>query len=159
MSRLFSFLFLLFIVACTSDNEESYFGCMDDTAMNYNPAANVDDDSCLFAEGCMDIEACNFNEYAIIDDGSCEYADNPGWNNDIQSIISDKCHACHDQTEVGYNALSESTKLEDYINGDYNNDNGSYSIMPPPSNDDDDAALTELEKCQILTWMTNGFPK
>ena len=137
MNRLFSFLFLLFIVACTSDNEESYFGCMDDTAMNYNPIANVDDDSCLFAEGCMDIEACNFNEYAIVDDGSCEYADNLMWispdGNDIKSIIENKCSACHNDTgtgevELDYNLLASNAKLEDYINGDYD---GEPSMMPP----------------------------
>ena len=43
-------------------------------AVNYNPVANADDGSCLFAEGCMYEDACNFN-VILEDDGSCEYAE------------------------------------------------------------------------------------
>ena len=47
-------------------------GCTDVNAFNYNPAANVDDNSCIF-EGCTDPSACNFNPVASIDDSSCLY--------------------------------------------------------------------------------------
>jgi len=77
-------------------------GCMDNTACNFNPDANVDDMSCVFVNdacddsnpntfndayqgdcictgtpiimGCTDSEACNFNEEANTEDDSCIYA-------------------------------------------------------------------------------------
>ena len=47
-------------------------GCTNPSAMNYNPAATVDDGSCLIL-GCMDSLATNYNPEATLDDGSCEY--------------------------------------------------------------------------------------
>ena len=50
-------------------------GCIDPTAQNYNPAANVDDGSCmnnpLPIAGCTDPTATNYNPSANYDDGSC----------------------------------------------------------------------------------------
>jgi len=50
---------------------------MDPNALNYNPAATVDDGSCQYppedVPGCMDPTALNFNPAATVDDGSCEY--------------------------------------------------------------------------------------
>ena len=43
---------------------------MDSTALNYNPNANTDDNSCLFA-GCTNPEAENYDSLASVDDGSC----------------------------------------------------------------------------------------
>ena len=49
-------------------------GCMDSTAFNYNPQANVDDSSCIaIVLGCTDSTALNFNAAANTDDGSCGY--------------------------------------------------------------------------------------
>jgi hypothetical protein len=52
-------------------------GCTDPIACNYSEAANVDDESCTYAEGgivgCTYEAACNFNVVANVDDGSCEY--------------------------------------------------------------------------------------
>lgn len=51
---------------------EAILGCMDFTAFNYNPNANVEDNSCeeiIF--GCIDENAFNYNENANTDDGSC----------------------------------------------------------------------------------------
>lgn len=47
-------------------------GCMDVTALNFDPIADVDDGSCLIP-GCTDPEGCNYNANARIDDGNCEY--------------------------------------------------------------------------------------
>ena len=72
-------------------------GCLDAAACNFDAQANVDDDSCVYAEegldcdgnclsdedgdgycdpevtGCTDEAACNYAELATEDDGSCEY--------------------------------------------------------------------------------------
>jgi hypothetical protein len=59
-------------------------GCTDSLATNYDPAANNNDGSCIYAEdeeeevvnikyGCTDSEATNFDSSATNDDGSCSY--------------------------------------------------------------------------------------
>ena len=79
-------------------------GCTDETACNYDPEANNDDDSCTYAEdgldcdgncladadgdgicdgdevpGCTDEAANNFDPTATDDDGSCDYTCGPEW--------------------------------------------------------------------------------
>lgn len=67
------------------------FGCMDDTATNFDLEANVDNGSCIdTVVGCMDINAFNFVESAnVADNESCLYdagcigeAGTPYWAND-----------------------------------------------------------------------------
>ncbi len=51
-------------------------GCTDQTAINWNPVANIDDGSCIYDSilfGCTDPTAINWNPIANIDDGSCIY--------------------------------------------------------------------------------------
>ena len=49
-------------------------GCTDPAANNYNPAANTDDGSCTYGVyGCTDSDATNYDPAATIDDGSCTY--------------------------------------------------------------------------------------
>ena len=55
---------------CSGDGECG--GCVDDSALNYDPNAFYDDGSCEYA-GCIDPEACNYNPIAILNDGSCDY--------------------------------------------------------------------------------------
>jgi hypothetical protein len=68
-------------LATLEDGSCIYFeipGCMDEDAINYNPIATIDDDSCIYFElifGCTDIEACNYNSEATVSDSSCEYAE------------------------------------------------------------------------------------
>jgi len=53
-------------------------GCTDPNAINFNPLANVNDDSCEYntlIEGCTDPIALNYNPQATIDDDSCQYED------------------------------------------------------------------------------------
>ncbi len=51
-----------------------YYGCTDPTAQNYNPAAVVDDGSCIATVyGCTDPVALNYYGGAQVDDGSCCY--------------------------------------------------------------------------------------
>lgn len=52
--------------------EFNIFGCIDPLAVNYNDQANIDDGSCLYGVlGCTDVVACNYNSEATIDDNSC----------------------------------------------------------------------------------------
>lgn len=52
-------------------------GCMDEEALNYNPAAIVPDESCLYElpviPGCTEPHACNYDSEATENNGSCEY--------------------------------------------------------------------------------------
>jgi hypothetical protein len=48
----------------------SVYGCMNPSATNYNPAATIDDGSCIIY-GCTISGADNYNPSATIDDGSC----------------------------------------------------------------------------------------
>ena len=64
------------------DNVETVFGCMVDTACNYNNIANIDNESCNYScYGCTDESAFNFDSEATIDDGSCLYASQLMLNN------------------------------------------------------------------------------
>ena len=45
-------------------------GCTDEGAVNYNPNANTNNDSCVFL-GCTNPEAENYSSVATLDDGSC----------------------------------------------------------------------------------------
>jgi len=50
------------------------YGCTDNTAVNYNPIATIDDGSCIYIiYGCLDPSACNFNFEANAPDFSCTY--------------------------------------------------------------------------------------
>lgn len=55
-------------------------GCIYEAACNYNPVANIDDESCEFSScevpGCTYELAVNFNPVATIDDHSCEFVSN-----------------------------------------------------------------------------------
>ena len=51
--------------------DNSVYGCTDSIAENFNPLANVDDNSCEYIYGCTSVNADNFNPDATQDDGSC----------------------------------------------------------------------------------------
>ncbi|MDA9756142.1 CRTAC1 family protein, partial [Flavobacteriales bacterium] len=47
-------------------------GCIDELACNFNPQANIGNDSCSYeCYGCTDSEAFNYEPSATIDDGQC----------------------------------------------------------------------------------------
>ena len=78
-------------------------GCMSELAFNFNPNANVDDGSCIaYSYGCTDATAFNYDSIANTDDGSC-----------IEVI-----NGCIDSTAINYNIIA-------------NTDNGSC-IYPLP---------------------------
>ena len=56
--------------------DQEVYGCTNAAAINYNPAATVDDGTCYFnnsIKGCTDINALNYNPAATVDDGTCVY--------------------------------------------------------------------------------------
>lgn len=55
---------------------EAVLGCIDEAALNFDPAANTDDGSCVFGPvlGCTYAVAINYNPLANDDDGSCLFA-------------------------------------------------------------------------------------
>ena len=58
-----------------NNQEELIFGCLVDTACNYNALANQDNESCNYdCYGCTESTAYNYRSDATIDDGSCLYA-------------------------------------------------------------------------------------
>ena len=71
------------------------FGCMDTAAFNYNPLANVDDNSCVpIITGCTDTVADNYNASANTDDSSCYYigcTDNTALNYDPTATVNNGC--------------------------------------------------------------------
>ena len=143
---------LLLIVSCSYDNEQTYFGCTDPVALNYDSSAFSDDLSCLYDFGCTDVNACNYNPLAITDDESCDYIDNLVFEsndqNDIQQIINNKCKSCHNNIGISLDyqvlTMSNGEILEKFING--NATGYSYQIMPPPGSE----PLTNCEKLEIF---------
>lgn len=58
--------------ATMDDQSCQYAGCTNPIALNYDPNATFDDGTCL-VEGCTDPEAQNYDPDATSDDGTCEY--------------------------------------------------------------------------------------
>ena len=69
---------------CFGDN--SCLGCTDETALNYDSSASVDDGSCLYP-GCTYELGLNFDDTANFDDGSCIFVLGDMNNDFILDII------------------------------------------------------------------------
>ena len=108
-------------IGVTSQTSAPIFGCMDSSALNYNPLATIDDSSCVYdVTGCMDPTATNYNSLATIDDGSCVYCvdgcmDSMATNYDPLATCDDgSCMyigapipGCTDMTANNYNPLAD----------------------------------------------------
>ncbi len=104
-------------------------GCTDATACNYDPAAVLDDGSCLqddacgicggdgtSCSGCTDPAACNYDATATVDDGSCLQYDicgicdgdgsTCGGCTDICDGDGSTCGGCTDGTACNYDAAA-----------------------------------------------------
>lgn len=95
-------------------------GCLDVSACNYSPSAEISDSSCLYLNtpcddhqintvneivddncncigillGCLNPQACNYNELALLDDGSCLFQNDTcddGYVNFALEIINSEC--------------------------------------------------------------------
>ena len=99
-------------------------GCMDPEACNFDASANVDDNSCTYAEGgyacdgscladsdgdgvcdpfevmgCTDLEACNFSIEATEEDGSCDYCSCEQSSFEGYGLLVET-HAVHEEGEL-----------------------------------------------------------
>lgn len=99
---------------------EEVLGCTDETALNYNPEATINNGSCVYSSqfGCLDPEACNYNETAQFDNGSCEYLTcagctdptasnyNPAATIDNGTCIYEEIPGCTDPAAINYNPVA-----------------------------------------------------
>jgi hypothetical protein len=71
------------------------YGCLEESAINYNDQANTDDGSCIEAiYGCTNELAFNYDSLANVDDGGCVAVvvgcmDNTAWNYNFAANVED----------------------------------------------------------------------
>ena len=56
---------------CGDNCIEKTYGCIDETALNYNDSVNTDDGSCYYIAGCTNPSYIEYNADADFEDGSC----------------------------------------------------------------------------------------
>ncbi len=103
-------------------------GCTSSTASNYNPAATVDDGSCVFTGqatilGCTDPNATNYNANANSDDGSCTY---PAVTKPNAPTIKD--YACN---VTGPDSAGNYTYDYDFVWNDNSNNEDFFTVYVP----------------------------
>jgi hypothetical protein len=96
---------------------DGVLGCMDPTALNYNPLANMPDNCTPVVLGCTNSLAFNYNSLANVDDSSCvsiiigcmdttAFNFNPSANTNDQSSCIPVINGCMDDTMFNYNAAA-----------------------------------------------------
>ena len=58
------------LLTIPTHNIPPIYGCMNKSAVNYNPNATINDDSCIIL-GCTDSKALNYNIEANKNNGTC----------------------------------------------------------------------------------------
>ena len=100
---------------CGSSCIEKIYGCINDTALNYNDGANTDDESCYYVEGCTNPIYIEYNEDADFDNETCatlivlgcmdstalNY--NPEANTEIEGSCVEVVEGCTDNTMFNFN--------------------------------------------------------
>ncbi len=119
--------------AATNDTDpsscitEATFGCTVESALNFDPTANVNDGSCvLVVEGCLNDAFVEFNPSATVDDGSC-----------LIVVIA----GCTDPDYVEYfePANTDNGTCSVFVNGGCTDPN--YLQYNPAANNDDGSCL------------------
>ena len=119
--------------AATNDTDPSScitdatFGCTVESALNFDPTANVNDGSCiLVVEGCLNDAFVEFNPSATVDDGSC-----------LIVVIA----GCTDPDYVEYfePANTDNGTCSVFVNGGCTDPN--YLQYNPAANNDDGSCL------------------
>jgi len=91
------------------------YGCLEESAINYNPEANTDDGSCIEAVyGCTNELAFNYDSLANVDDGGCVAVvvgcmDTVAWNYNFLANVEDgSCiyFGCMDPLADNYDSLA-----------------------------------------------------
>ena len=100
---------------CGDNCIERTYGCIDETALNYNDSVNTDDGSCYYVAGCMNPSYIEYNEEADFDDGSCEelivlgcmdedaFNYDPEANVELEGSCIDVIEGCMDDDAFNYN--------------------------------------------------------
>jgi len=139
------------------------YGCIYETALNYNPDANTDDGSCVVVvEGCMDTIAFNHNSNANVDDGSCTPViegcmDETAFNYNSDANTDDGCIAvvngCMDESAFNYNPEANTNQVSQS-----NLSDPCYPYIPgcmdTAADNYDESANTDNGSC--LTVVTNA---
>ncbi len=72
--KTFTFLSIICCALCfVSCGSDPVVGCMDSTALNYDPLAEEDSGNCTYKSGCTDPNAANYDPEAVEDSGDCRY--------------------------------------------------------------------------------------
>ncbi len=147
---------------------DELFGCTDEEACNYNPAALEDDGSCEYnidecgncggtdTSGCTDPEALNYDPDADCDDDSCIYSDsgctydfainyNPFAVVDDGSCI-ERIDGCTDDTAVNYDASANNDDDSCIYPLDGCTDCSALNFNPEAT--DDDGSCQYQETCE-----------
>ncbi len=91
----------------TSCATDTIPGCIDPWAINYDPAANLNDGSCMYPEdtlwlGCTDPYALNYDFLANEDDGSCIYPPTTDTTGNTPNYIP----GCTDPAALNFNPVA-----------------------------------------------------
>ena len=143
---------------CTTD---AVLGCTDSTASNYNPEANVDNESCEYETGetiygCMDQDACNYNPDATIQ------AIGPNQPGDPCVIPTEPCDEC----ETDGNGVNTGNIINTDTDGDGFCDaqeipgctNSTALNYNPDATDDDGSCKFEV-KCKNIKAIVCNAPQ
>jgi hypothetical protein len=146
---------------------DNIFGCTDETALNYDSSANVDDGSCIaIVEGCTDETALNYDSLANVDDGSCiaiveGCTDANADNYDPNATVDDEsCTYCSDfsvdligTTDVTVYGGSDGTVQATGLGGSSNYDVNVFDADGAPQNP---FALVAGDYVVAVTDVTSG---
>jgi len=100
---------------CGNNCIEKTYGCIDETALNYNDSVNTDDGSCYYVAGCTNPNYIEYNADADFEDGSCltlivlgcmdstAFNYNPEANVELEGSCIDVVLGCMDDDAFNYN--------------------------------------------------------
>ena len=103
----------LFFTSCSDIfGEDPIYGCLDQTACNYNSNANTSDKTCIYLESFQDLGYCDCYENILDECGQCG-----GGGEDIDDDgICDDLDICIGDYNNGY-YCKDMQVLQDFING------------------------------------------
>ena len=100
---------------CGNNCIEKTYGCIDQTALNYNDSVNTDDGSCYYVAGCTNPNYIEYNADADFEDGSCltlivlgcmdstAFNYNPDANVELEGSCIEVVLGCMDDDAFNYN--------------------------------------------------------